>query len=247
MDLKNKVALVTGAGRGIGKATALVLAEAGANVVINDIDINKAESVSESLQRIGIKSAPNKANVAVYNEVDRMINKVVSDFGQIDILVNNAGITKPLQIEEMTEKEWNEVLGINLTGVFFCCKAAVPHMKKRRYGRIINISSLNGRTGRIGNGVHYSAAKAGILGLTMCLAREVGKYGVTVNAVAPGPILTELTASFPKQTWEKINLNLAMEREGKPEDIANAVLFLASDKAGWITGEVVDVNGGIYM
>jgi 3-oxoacyl-[acyl-carrier protein] reductase len=247
MDLKKRVALITGAGRGIGKATALTLAKEGADVIVNDIDMDRAKIVSELVRGLGVKSASTKANVGAYEEVDGMINKIVKDFGQIDILVNNAGIIKPGQIEEMTAKDWNEIINIDLTGVFFCCKAAIPHMKKRSYGRIINISSVAGRTGRIGTGVHYAAAKAGIIGLTMSLAREVGRYGVTVNAIAPGPISGESTANFPKEIWEKLTESIAVGRVGKPEDIANAVLFLASDNADWISGEVIDVNGGLYM
>lgn len=247
IDLKNRIAVITGAGRGIGEAISMTLAKAGASVVINDIDLERAEVVSERARKLGVNSGVIQASVGVYEEVEKMIDKVIRDFGQVDILVNNAGITKPSSIEGMTAKDWNEVINIDLTGVFFCCKAVVPIMKSRKYGRIVNISSVAARTGRIGNGVHYSAAKAGVIGLTMCLAREVGRYGVTVNAVAPGPIYTELTATFPKETWEKLNENLAVGRSGKPEDIANAVLFLASDNAEWITGAVIDVNGGIYM
>lgn len=247
IDLKNRIAVITGAGRGIGEAISITLAKAGASVVINDIDLEKAQVVSERARRLGVNSAAIQASVGVYEEVEKMIEKVIRDFGQIDILVNNAGITKPSSIEDMTVKDWNEVINIDLTGVFFCCRFVVPIMKRRKYGRIVNISSVAARTGRIGNGVHYSAAKAGVIGLTMCLAREMGRYGITVNAVAPGPIYTELTATFPKETWEKLNENLAVGRSGKPEDIANAVLFLASDNAEWITGAVIDVNGGIYM
>jgi 3-oxoacyl-[acyl-carrier protein] reductase len=247
VKLQNKIALVTGGGRGIGEAIAVALAKEGASVIVNDIDKEKAQIVSASIRKLGIGSTVIQANVAIWEEVERVFDKAINEFGQIDILVNNAGIPKPNIIEEITTKDWNEVINVNLSSVFFCCKAAIPHMKRRTYGRIINISSLSGRTGRVFNGVGYSASKAGIIGLTMCLAREVGPYGITVNAVAPGPIYTETLAKFPIEIVEKLNENRALERKGKAEDIANAVMFLASDDAEWITGQVIDVNGGIYM
>lgn len=245
--LAGKVALITGGAQGIGKAIARLFAQNKARVVISDIDesgvMTTAAEISREFQAecIGIYG-----NVEKYEDCQRMINSVLEKAGKLDILVNNAGITRDQLVLKMSEEEWDNVLGINLKGAFNCCRAAVRQMLKQRSGRIINISSIIGLTGNAGQ-ANYAASKAGLIGLTKALAKELASRNITVNAVAPGFIKTRMTDSLSATTKQTIINQIPLGRFGEPEDVAKVVLFLASDLARYITGEVIKVDGGLVM
>ncbi len=245
MDLTDRVAIVTGSGRGIGKAIALKLAEAGAAVVINDIS-NAAEEAAAEIQAAGGKSKGIIADVSSAEGANHLAEETLAAFGRIDILVNNAGITRDQLLMRMTEEEWDSVLNINLKSVFLCTKAVARPMMKQRWGRIISISSIVGLIGNPGQ-VNYSASKAGIVGFTMSAAREMASRGITANAVAPGFIDTEMTQKLSDQQRQELMTNIPMGCLGSPEDVAAAVCFLASEDARYITGQVLTVDGGMTM
>lgn len=236
-SLKDKVALITGGAKGIGKAVAQTFHKAGAKIVIWDLD-EEGRKTADSLD-----GKFYKVNTADREGLEKATQEVISDFGRIDILVNNAGILRDSSFLKMTDNLWDDVINVNLTGVYNCAKAVVPHMKAQKYGRIINASSIAGVYGNFGQ-TNYSAAKAGVIGFTKSLAREVGKDGITVNAIAPGYIQTEMTASIPQEFQEKIIASIPVRRAGKPEDVANAYLYLASEEAGFVNGSVLHVDGG---
>lgn len=243
--LKDKVALVTGASRGIGKAIALSFSREGAFVIINyNGNKEKAEEVKNEILKSGGKAETYHCNVAAAEEVKEMIYSIIKTYGKLDILVNNAGITKDGLIMKMSENDFDDVIDINLKGTFLCTKCAARQMMKQRSGRIINMSSVVGVMGNAGQ-VNYSASKAGIIGLTKSMAKEIGSRGVTVNAVAPGYIETDMTNELSDSVKEKILEGVPLKRMGKPEDIAEACTFLASDKASYITGQVIGINGGM--
>lgn len=246
--MKNKTALITGAARGIGKAIALFLAKEGANVILNDIDEEAGQQASQEIQRkTGAKVFFVKANVARGKEVKNMISVIEKEFTNLHILVNNVGILSQEGIEEINLDSWREVIEMNLTGAFICTKFAIPFMKEQEYGRIINISSLAAECGGLNIGVAYASSKAGILGFTRSLAKELAPFNITVNAVAPSLVETCMGEVFtPQQRQQTIN-QTPLGRLGKPEDVAFAVSFLASEKAAFITGEIVDVNGGLFI
>lgn len=247
LNLKDKAVIVTGGGRGFGVAIARAFYRADARVAVLDVDGKTVNATARSLDPTGKNVIASVADVTVESQVLAAVDQVVEHFGRIDVLVNNAGILKHLPIEELSVADFEQVVKVNLTGTFIACKAVVPVMKKQGKGKIINISSLGGRTGRPGVGVNYAAAKAGIIGLTQTLAREAGPSGIYVNAIAPGPILTELTRQSPKEVFAAWNAGRAVNKDGLPEDVADAVMFLASDKSDWVTGATLDVNGGILM
>lgn len=247
MELKDQIAIITGAGKGIGKVIAEKFFEEGAKVALWDVEMGLVEELGKALDPTGAKVLPLRVDVTDENEVVRATSAVVDKFGGIDILVNNAGISRHKPIEEMSLEIFEQVIRVNLTGVFLCCKAVVPVMKKQGRGKIVNIASLGGRTGRPGVGVNYAASKAGVIGLTQTLAREVGAYGIYVNAIAPGPILTEQTRQYPPEVFATWNVGRAIQKDGLPEDVADAAIFLASKRSDWITGVTLDVNGGIYI
>jgi len=246
MEIKNKVALVTGSSRGIGKAIALRLAKEGANIAINYLkNKEQAENVAKEAEKHGVKAKIYQADVSNYQEVEEMIQKIVNDFGTIHILINNAGIIpQHFSILDIPVEEWDKILAVNLTGAFNCTKAAIPVMMKNGEGKIINLSSVAGKMGGT-VGPHYAASKAGIIGMTFSLAQELLKYNITVNAIAPGPIETEMIKSLPEERKKKILSRVPMGRFGKPEEVAETVVFLI--KCDYITGEVIDINGGYYM
>lgn len=246
MKLKGKVALVTGAAQGIGKAVSLLLARNGADIVVSDINFEKAEETAKEIESIGSKALAIKVNVAHLEEVEQMVETILEKFGKIDILINNAGITRDKLILRMTEEDWDMVLDVNLKGTFNCTKAVVRYMAKQRSGKIVNIASVVGEMGNAGQ-VNYSASKAGVIGLTKTIAREFAQRGINVNAIAPGYIETPMTDALPEKVKEELKRLIPMERLGKPEDVAEAVLFLVSDASSYITGQVLNVNGGIYM
>lgn len=246
MELKGKVALVTGAAQGIGKAIALLLAQKGADIVVSDINLERAEETAREIEAIDRKAMAIRVDVADFNEVERMVGAILERFGQIDILVNNAGIARDKLILRMTEEDWDAVLNVNLKGTFNCTKAVIRHMSKQRRGKIVNIASVVGEMGNVGQ-ANYSASKAGVIGFTKTIAREFAQRGINVNAIAPGYIETPMTELLPEKTKEELRRMIPMERLGRAEDVAEAVLFLVSETSSYITGQVLNVNGGIYM
>jgi 3-oxoacyl-[acyl-carrier protein] reductase len=246
LKLAGRVALVTGAAQGIGKAVALLLARNGADIVVSDINLEKAEETANEINSIGRKALAVKVDVADWNDVERMVGVILEKFAKIDILVNNAGITRDKLILRMTEEDWDAVLNVNLKGTFHCTKAVVRYMAKQRSGKIVNIASVVGEMGNAGQ-ANYSASKAGVIGLTKTIAREFAQRGININAIAPGYIETPMTEVLPEKAKEELKRLIPMERLGKPEDVAEAVLFLVSEESNYITGQVLNVNGGIYM
>lgn len=246
MNLSGKTALVTGGGQGIGREIALALATDGANVAVCDVNIEAAQKTAADIEGKGRKSLAVKANVAASAEVASMVDQVAERFGRIDILVNNAGITRDGLILRMKEEDWDLVLDINLKGAFNCTKAVLKYMTKQRGGTIINIASIVGAMGNAGQ-ANYVASKAGMIGLTKTIAREYANRGITANAVAPGFIVTAMTQALPENVRQELAKQIPMGKLGTPEDVANAVRFLASPWASYITGQVIHVNGGMYM
>ncbi|MBW9153846.1 3-oxoacyl-[acyl-carrier-protein] reductase [Clostridium estertheticum] len=245
--LKGKTAVVTGASRGIGRAIALKLAKDGANVVVNYRNsVDAVQEVVKEIEALGVKAFAIQADISSYADVENMIKKSVEEFGSIDILVNNAGITKDGLLMRMKEADFDSVIDINLKGAFNCTRHVAAIMLKQRSGRIINISSVSGLTGNAGQ-VNYSAAKAGIIGMTKSVAKEFGSRGVTCNAVAPGYIQTDMTEDLPAKVKDTIMGTIPLKRLGRPEDVANVVAFLATDEAAYITGQVINVDGGMVM
>jgi len=247
MELKDLVAVITGGGKGIGKAIAEKFFIEGARVVIWDMDLPLAKNVATSLDSSGQKTMAIKVDITNEKEVEKAVSEVISEFGRIDILVNNAGISRHRPIEEMTLEIFESVMKVNLTGTFLCCRAVTSIMKKQGRGKIINIASLGGRTGRPGVGVNYAASKAGVIGLTQTLARELGPSGIYSNAIAPGPILTEQTKQYPAEVFATWNAGRAIQKDGLPEDVADMAIFLASRRSDWVTGVTIDLNGGILI
>lgn len=242
-----KSALVTGASRGIGRSIALQLAEEGYNVAVNYAGSKeKAEAVVEEIKAKGVDSFAIQANVADADEVKAMIKEVVSQFGSLDVLVNNAGITRDNLLMRMKEQEWDDVIDTNLKGVFNCIQKATPQMLRQCSGAIINLSSVVGAVGNPGQ-ANYVATKAGVIGLTKSAARELASRGITVNAVAPGFIVSDMTDALSDELKEQMLTQIPLARFGQDTDIANTVAFLASDKAKYITGQTIHVNGGMYM
>ncbi|MBI5048097.1 MAG: 3-oxoacyl-[acyl-carrier-protein] reductase [Deltaproteobacteria bacterium] len=246
MILKDKVALVTGAAQGIGKAIALRLANSGADLVIVDMNLEKAQETAKEIENLGRRAVALKANVANLKEAEAMVDETVAKLGAIHILVNNAGITRDALILRMKEEDWDAVIAVNLKGVFNCTKAAVKYMAKQRYGRIVNIASIVGEMGNAGQ-ANYSASKAAVIALAKTVAREFASRNITCNAIAPGFIETAMTQALSEKVREELAKQIPLARIGMPEDVAESVLFLVSDAANYITGQVLNINGGMYM
>ena len=249
MRLENKVALVTGASRGIGAGIAKKLAAEGADIVINyvgEANLADAQALQKELEALGRRVLLIDANVADFNAAAAMVDEAVAKLGRIDILVNNAGINRDTLLLRMKEEDWDAVLAVDLKGVFNVTKAAVKYMMKQRYGRIISISSVVGVAGNAGQ-VNYAAAKAGVIGLTKSVAKEVASRNITANAIAPGFIRTPMTAKMPEAAVEAALKTIPLGRMGEAEDIAKAVVFLASEDADYITGQILHVDGGMLM
>ena len=247
MKLKGKVALVTGGGQGIGESIVMALAREGADIIINDIEsnIDNANRVAGEVNTLGQKAVPVMANVAKSDEVLKMVHSGLQEFKKIDILVNNAGISRPAILGKMTDAEWDEVLNVNLKGVFNCCRAVIANMIENQWGRIVTISSLGAKSGTIGLSA-YSASKAGCIGLTKSLAKELARHQILVNAVLPGYIETSIQKA-PAKYREMVINECPLKRAGKPEEVAAVVAFLASPDASYITGAAIEVGGGLWL
>jgi NAD(P)-dependent dehydrogenase (short-subunit alcohol dehydrogenase family) len=248
MELKDKTAIITGSGRGIGEGIALAVARAGANVVVNDMNLDNAEGVVKAIESAGGKAMAFKADVTRKAEIDAMVAATAANFGTVDILVNNAGIeSAPMLLKDIPEAQWDRVLGVNLKGVFLCCQAVIPVMMKQNKGRIINISSLAGRRMTFFGSADYTASKHGGVGLTQHLAWELADSHITVNAICPGATLTPLaeqttTPEYREMTTRRL---IPLGRWCTPDDIAGAVIYFASDRADMVTGQLLDVDGGV--
>jgi len=248
MSDSGRVVIITGGSRGIGRAIAFRFAEEKPKLVLlhYDPDDSAAKETLERLAEQGVQGEAHRIDVSSRGDVDRLFKEVLARFGRVDVLVNNAGITKDGLLMRMSEDEWDLVLRVNLKGVFNCSQAVIRSMIKERSGRIVNISSVAGQMGNAGQ-TNYAASKAGIMGFTKSLAREVGSRGITVNAVAPGYINTEMTSSLPDKLKEAFVQQIPLARVGEPEDVAEAVDWLCSEGARYVTGQVIHVNGGLYM
>lgn len=244
--LKDKVVVITGASRGIGRALALTLAATGAKLVLSARNEEALIPLVAEIRDGGGAAVALAGDVGSAGAADKLIEAGVSAFGRVDVLVNNAGITRDALLLRMKDEDWDAVLNVNLKGAFLCIRAAAKVMSKQRYGRIINISSVVGEMGNPGQ-ANYCASKAGLLGLTKSVARELARRNVTVNAITPGFIVTDMTDALPEKTREELAAQIPLGRFGSAEDIAHAVIFLASDQAGYITGQTLGVNGGMYM
>lgn len=247
MSLKGKTAIITGGSRGIGKACAIYLAKQGADIVFNySNNSSMAEETADEIKNLGVKVQAVKADVKSSQDIDYLFNQALENFNSIDILVNNAGITRDTLLIRMKEEDWDTVLDINLKGVYLTCKAAAKHMMKKRQGKIINISSVVGITGNPGQ-ANYAASKAGIIGFSKSIAKELAPRGILVNVVAPGFIDTDMTSVLGEKVKDNILSQIPLGRYGSPEDVAKLVTFLASDDNQYITGQVINIDGGMLM
>jgi 3-oxoacyl-[acyl-carrier protein] reductase len=246
MKLEGRVAFVTGAAQGIGRAIALTLAEDGADLALGDLNLEKLEAVAREVEALGRRALTLHLDVSSLDSVQAVVTKVLETWGKIDILVNNAGITKDNLILRMKRQDWDAVLSVNLNGAFYCTQAVLPGMVKQRYGRIVSIASVVAQAGNPGQ-ANYISSKAGIIGLTKAAAAEVGSRNITVNAVAPGFIVSAMTEKLPEAVRERMLAMIPLGRMGTDRDVAAGVRFLVSEEAGYITGHVLNINGGMYM
>ncbi|TCS93910.1 3-oxoacyl-ACP reductase FabG [Hazenella coriacea] len=246
MKLKDRVAIITGAANGIGRETAVLFAREGAKLLIADYDAESAQKVCEELQSEGVEVDFYQVDVSNKESVQGMAEAALAKWGRIDILINNAGITADGMLHKLSEENWQRVINVNLTGVFYCTQAVVPAMKEQGWGRIITASSVSGVYGNIGQ-TNYAATKSGVIGMTKTWAKELGRHGIRANAIAPGFVETRMVEKVPDKVIDQLKKQIPVGRLGKPSDIANAYLFLASDEADYINGTVLHVDGGIVM
>jgi 3-oxoacyl-[acyl-carrier protein] reductase len=244
--LENKIAIITGAADGLGKAGATMFASEGATVIIWDVNIEKGNETANEIENDGGKAEFQKVDTSKMEEVKNAVNEIITKYSKIDILINNAGITRDATIKKMSVEQWNQVVAVNLTGVFNCISAVHPIMVENKFGRIINTSSVVGLYGNFGQ-TNYAATKAGVIGMTKTLAKELGRKGITVNAVAPGFIATEMVSAMPENVIDMMKAKVPVGRLGDPKEIAAAYLYLASDEAAYLNGTVLSVDGGITL
>lgn len=244
---EHRIAVVTGAGRGIGRAIATRLASCGYAVVVADVDAESAAGTVAAITRSGQRAYPSVLDVTSYQGVERFMRDVASTHGRIDVLVNNAGIIRRGNLSTVTEKDWDAVIAVNLKGTFNCCKHAAPFMIRQRGGRIVNIASIAAKLGDITSAPGYGPSKAGMVNLTKSLARELAPHGITVNAIAPHAIETEMSAQWTEEMRQRVIAGIPLGRLGRPEEVAACVAFLVSEEAGFITGATLDINGGALM
>jgi 3-oxoacyl-[acyl-carrier protein] reductase len=247
MKLKDEVAIVTGGGAGIGRAIALAMAQEGADVAIWDVNETLAEKVAAAVRETGRKSLAMRIDVSQSQEVNEGVQKVAKDWGRIDILVNNAGICEVTPVDQIEEKAWDRMFAVNVKGVFLCSKAVMGFMIKQKSGKIINLGSVAGKVGGIAAGAHYAATKAAVICLTKSLAKFLGPHGVRVNALAPGVIETDMTRMITGGDWRNFLATIPLGRIGDVKEVAKVAVFLASDDSSYLTGEIIDVNGGQFM
>lgn len=246
MRLENKIAMVTGSGRGIGKAIALKMAKEGADIVLIDVNEGDLDETAGEVTKFGRRALPLCMDITDEDNILKMAAEITKTFGRLDILVNNAGITRDRNFIKLTLDQWQKVIDVNLTGTFLCSQMAAKMMKENAYGKIINITSLSGQIGNYGQS-NYAASKAGVIGFTKTIALELAKFGINVNAIAPGFISTPMSDEIPKPVLEKMISNIPLGRAGSPDDIANLTVFLASEEAAYITGQIIACNGGNHM
>lgn len=247
MKCKDKACIVTGGGAGIGRAISLALAREGAHVAVWDLNGANATEVAQTIKHMGGRSLAEQMDVSIWEEVTSSTQKVLDEFGGIEILVNNAGICQVGPIEQIEEEDWDRILAVNLKGVFLCSKSVMGIMKHQKSGKIINMASMAGKAGGIAVGAHYAASKAAVICFTKSLAKELAPYGVNVNAIAPGVVETEMTRMITGGDWGGYLKTIPLGRIGSADDVANAAVFLVSDDASYLTGEIIDVNGGQFM
>lgn len=245
--MNGNVAVITGAGSGIGKAVAMRLASLGCSVVCGDVNLAAAQETADAIGGKGQQAVAAAVDVSSAASVQAFVERALQTYGSIQFLVNAAGIWQRKTIEEISEEEWNRIIDVNLKGTFLVIKAVVPHLKQNRFGRIVNFASVAGRSGGVWTGPHYAASKGGVIAMTKNLARELGPFGINVNAVAPGIIKTPMTETYPAEVMTATIQRTPLGRLGEPEDVADAVLFLLTDEARFITGETLEVNGGLLM
>ena len=245
--LRERVAVVTGSGRGIGKAAALTLAREGASVAVATRTPEHADRTASEIRDAGGTVLPVPLDVSDRESVEEMRNRVLERFGRVDILVNVAGLSTLTPLEDLEEDEWDRVLAVNLKGVYLCARAVLPAMMEQRYGRIVSVASIAGRYGRAQMSAAYSASKAGVLGFTRSVAKRYGEYGITANAIAPGTIVTDMNRDLPRDTLDRLMADAAVPRLGEVDDVAEAIRFLVTQEAGWITGVTLDINGGTII
>ena len=247
MRLKDKVSIITGAAKGIGRETALIFGEEGSNVIVTDIDLDGAIETASFMHDKGYNATPMQLDLSKLGNIQEFVKKVLSEYSRIDILINNAGLFSNVPILEMTENEWDKVMNVNLKGTFFLSKEILPIMIQKKYGKIVNISSLAAKRGGVTSGINYASSKAGVISVTKCLAKFSAPFGINVNAVVPSFCDTPMFRGLPPEKQDSAIKSIPLGRIARPDELGKAILFLASDDASYITGEILDVNGGVLM